>query len=274
LRKDSFKVGTQLIHQQEIPMNSKTLFFVLGASDPEMNAIEEILNANQWAYTYALVDGRRVHPGNAYRAEVNPIPEHARLVTIECGLKNHVADIALDHHQQGDAGFGKLPEHYWEGSSIGQLHTLLNLSPTQAAKITAAADHCLTAAYAGLCPGVTPDEVLALRCANLAVFRSVSEDEIQQRVAYAHEKLQKSPKICILGQIIADTRGQDIPEANEASARYAIPFLYQVDDVRSGRTKVGLMGAKQEVIAEWMKTCGLTDVYGDPARGYAGGYLA
>ncbi len=73
----------------------------------------------------------------------------------------------------------------------------------------------------------------------------------------------------------ADLRGKHVPELPEAAAREGIPFLSTVQD-RDGRSKVVLMAAPPELISEFMKgklVSGLKDIYGDPARGFAGGYL-
>ena len=43
--------------------------WVLGAGDPEMAAIEKLLQDAGEKFTHATVAGVRVHPGNAYKAE-------------------------------------------------------------------------------------------------------------------------------------------------------------------------------------------------------------
>ena len=48
------------------------LFFFLGAKDPEMDRIEEILIEHNMAYKYAMINNIRVHPGNAYNFYVKP----------------------------------------------------------------------------------------------------------------------------------------------------------------------------------------------------------
>lgn len=61
--------------------------WILGASDPEMAAIERLLAALGEEYAIASVDGQRVHPGNAYRA-THPDPSVWRgreVVMVECG---------------------------------------------------------------------------------------------------------------------------------------------------------------------------------------------
>lgn len=73
----------------------------------------------------------------------------------------------------------------------------------------------------------------------------------------------------------ADLRGQSIPELPEAAAREGIPFLATVRD-RDGREKVVLQAAPPGLVSRFMAgeiVPGLKNVYGDPARGFAGGYV-
>lgn len=74
---------------------------------------------------------------------------------------------------------------------------------------------------------------------------------------------------------VADFGDATVPELPEAAARDGVPFLATVT-APDGRRKVGLMAAPAEVVAEWMQVhapaAGLVDIYGAPARGFAGGY--
>lgn len=66
-----------------------------------------------------------------------------------------------------------------------------------------------------------------------------------------------------------------IPELPEAALREGVAYLATVKD-RDGREKVVLGAASPEEVAAfmhfWAPTEGLIDVYGVPARGFAGGY--
>ena len=78
------------------------------------------------------------------------------------------------------------------------------------------------------------------------------------------------------GQPYADLRDQHIPELPEAAAREGIPFLGAPRD-RDGREKVVLMSAPPVLVQRFLDgdlVPGLVDLYGDPARGFAGGYLS
>lgn len=68
-----------------------------------------------------------------------------------------------------------------------------------------------------------------------------------------------------------------VPELPEAAAREGVAYLATVTD-RDGRRKVVLGGhttpeTVEAFLTEWGPAQGLVDVYGDPARGFAGGYL-
>lgn len=73
---------------------------------------------------------------------------------------------------------------------------------------------------------------------------------------------------------LRDLRGQHVPELPEAAAREGIPFLATVQD-KDGRVKTVLQAAPPELVRRFMAgelVTGLKEVYGDPARGFAGGY--
>lgn len=173
--------------------------------------------------------------------------------------------------------------------------------------MVAAADHCLNAAYRGQCPGVDPDALMQWRAESRAAFQKRSVAEVLADVEAARKKLrdaiadqvarsgygQPSEYIgngqirwdngsgymevsdCDFMGIIADLRGEHIHELPEASAREGIPFLASMQD-RDGRKKVSIMGAGERLVRKFLDgklVSGLADYYGDPARGFAGGYF-
>lgn len=104
------------------------LLFVLGASDPEMTTIEQLLVECGVSFAYAQKDESRVHPGNMYSADTVHIPPGVeRVVMVECDapLDADVEVIRCDHHRPGDPGFGLPPERFLEASSIGQAISIL-----------------------------------------------------------------------------------------------------------------------------------------------------
>src|SRR5690606_5914134 len=77
--------------------------------------------------------------------------------------------------------------------------------------------------------------------------------------------------------IVYDLRGNSVPELPEAASREGMAYLATVSD-RDGRRRVVLGGnASPETVRafmnDWAHAQGLTDLYGDPARGFAGGYM-
>jgi len=117
-------------------MRKEDLFFVLGAADPEMQAIEELLRDCGVQYAYATVGGVRVHPGNAYKADGYITPDgidcvfadadwQGSFVLVECHISNRFPKIVVDHHRPGDPSYGKGPSKFWRASSLGQVWRLL-----------------------------------------------------------------------------------------------------------------------------------------------------
>jgi hypothetical protein len=136
--------------------------------------------------------------------------------------------------------------------------------------MAAAADHCLEAAYRGRCPGVDPDALMRWRAYSRAEFQRRPVQTVLEDIEAARQRLRMASS----GEF-ADLRGDSIPELPEAAAREGIPFLADQTD-RSGRRKVVLMAAPPDLVRRFLAgeiVPGLVDYYGDPARGFAGGYM-
>jgi hypothetical protein len=81
--------------------------------------------------------------------------------------------------------------------------------------------------------------------------------------------------------LIADLRGQHVPELPEAACSLGVAYLATVTD-SDGRTKVVLGGCGdgtvpgtapvEAFLGGWAQEQGLVDLYGDAVRGFAGGY--
>jgi len=259
----------------------ENFIFILGAADPEMTRIEAVLRQHGHVVVYATIDGARVAPSTAYKADgVSHFigDQNSDLVFVECQVSGLTPAVIIDHHRPGDPGYGMPPEKFWQASSLGQVFSLLGLEPTEEDLIVAAADHCLAHAYRWRCPGVHPDALLRWRIASRAAFQGISEEDIRRKVDAALQKLAHLPSMTIGGQMVANAIGLDpIPEAPEAVAISGTALMYSMLDKGTGRIKVGLLGAEPETIRVWMQIApqkwGLVDIYGDPARGYAGGYM-
>lgn len=249
-------------------------FFVLGAPDHEMQEIERVCKELGLAHAYATLNGSIVHSYEAYNADgltTRFVPPGSKVVFVECSVMGLRYDDIIDHHQPGDPGFGKPPEQYLEGSSLGQFLAMLQLEPTQQQRVMAAADHCLTAAYQGLCPGVTVEELRQFREQSRSKARDLPVEELQRQIATASDALRQAPKVELAGAQVAWFEGDPPCETSEASARLALPYMY-VRKQDDGRMKAGIRSAPSPVVAYWMSHCGLNDIYGDPQRGFAGGY--
>lgn len=260
----------------------KARIWVLGAPDPEMEAIEDLLREAGETVLHATVAGVRVHPGNAYRADVPPEIMHSDLVPVECAWwasDEDRPDLVIDHHRPGDPGYGRPPAEYWEASSLGQVVSILRTEggnhgdlPNEYT-LTAAADHCLAAAYRGECPGVDPDTLMGWRIETRATYRGCDPADLLATV----ERTRQTLRDLWDGQrdrgyvLLTDP----LPECPEAAAREGIPFCAPVTD-RDGRRKLVLQCAPPDIITHWMQRHRESghEVYGDPARGFAGAYVS
>ncbi len=247
--------------------------WVLGASDPEMAAIEKLLTGLGEAVAGATVDGKPVHPGNAYQADgwaainfptyqvecdVGGDPQLQQLVQ-GGGLQ---APTSIDHHREGDPGWGRPPAEYWEASSIGQVVAeLFHLGvldtceidelPIPDARLIAASDHCPAAAYRGECPGVEPDELMEWRASTRAAFQGRPVAEFLVDIKSAREMLETAPILALdqcetcLGNgehhtlfltctecqgtrgrgLVRDMRAELVPELPEAALRDGVAYI-------------------------------------------------
>lgn len=319
------------------------MLWILGASDPEMERIEQVLSRAGERLVYGMDETRkRVAPSSAYRVSSVSDPDLLRrtlegassIYLVECDVAEAPEDPALsrlgeggrnvyriDHHRPGDPGYGRPPAEFLAASAIGQVISVLASLGThpdgsrcdeavygskthddflfqegrwfvwvtqidspdgghyvlvpEDYVFAAAADQCLAAAYRRECPGVDPDDLMEWRIAVRASFQQIPEDELMALVRAAMEALEAAPKIKFAGVSVADMRERQIPEIPEASARLGIPFLGRVKDPRGGM-KVVLQSAPPEAVQAFLNGEGfagkLVRRYGDPARGFAGGF--
>lgn len=244
-----------------------------------MAAIAELLRAAGETALEATSEGRRVHAGTAYAADVVPAVT-GTLICVECAERHVVpreATIAVDHHRPGDPGYGEPPAHYWSASSIGQVWQRLYGAqpPPETLRLIAAADHCLAAAYRGQCPGVDPDVLMRWRVQSRAGHQGRPADAILADIAAARRAIQSAPALDLgRGQTARDLRGQYIPELPEAAARDGICVVATVPSPDGGTKVVCQAGTPEQIAAflAWAPRQGLVRLYGDPARGFAGGY--
>lgn len=298
-------------------MNNR--IWVLGAPDPEMESIDNLLREQGEAVAYATSGGKRVHPGNAYAADL-PADTRGHIVLVECdipalnGLKANCIDAPycgcvdcsyvpasvcrVDHHRPGDLGYGASPTYYWQASSIGQVHCILDLDQTDTASLVAAADHCLGAAYCGDCPGINPDDLMRWRVETRAGFQNRSPESLAADIVRAQAILRSAKNLQAVREDgrrtgrglssipsapigIADLLNPDhgylidgvIPELPEAAAREGRAYITTLPAGKDGRRKVVLQVASRKQVEWFLNHFPADDKYGDPARGFAGGLL-
>lgn len=265
------------------------MYFVLGAQDPEMIRIEEILKEKDLLFSYATKDGKRCHPGNAYQADRQTFEVSGQVVFVECDLLilGGAEIIHVDHHRPGDPGYGLAPSQYRQASSIGQIYALLNLGELPHEDlILAAMDHSPAHAIRGECPGVSAEEVLERKISEIAAATKHEPSEVREKVSRYDALISTSPEIEVGGQSLRDLRDTYLGEGysvNLLSAQVAAlaggyAVLLRHRDVAGKPEKWSISGhARPQTIKafkeEWGPAQGLTGIYGVPERGYAGGYL-
>lgn len=250
------------------------MFFVLGAADHEMAEIYAVLEKEKVPYGKALYQGRPVNSRTAYLADgvsfKNQLVAADNAYWVETVLQGTPLR-RFDHHNEGDAGFSVSPSEYLKGSSLGQVLTFLNKTPTATQKMIAAADHCLGAAYQGLCPEVDPDELLYLRGVMFANYRQCSVGDIMTAISDAITWAKENFKE---GRVLSMEPALRPNMLAEACAYLGYPLEY-CDITWEGKVKHMLKGGSPEQIHQFMSVQeekGHT-VYGNPYRGYAGAYL-
>lgn len=143
--------------------------------------------------------------------------------------------------------------------------------------LTAAADHCLGAAYRAACPGVDPDTLMRWRAMARAEFQRRDVDDILRDVEATTAALRTAPRLDIGGMTVADMRREPpYPELPEAAARAGLPYMSGPLASPDGRRKYTCAGEPAQVRAwmTWAQHHGYVNIYGDPERGFAGCYGA
>lgn len=261
-------------------MNPRKVVFALGAHDPEMRAIRRMLSKAGYRFAFANRFGRRCNSGNAYVADelTKQVKDDCSIVWIECRspLFDSQRDIIVDHHNPGDPGHACPPSEFWEGSSIGQVANLIGRSSPEL-RIVAASDHCLSAAMRGECKGIDPDDLMSWRIKARASMGEMQPWLLKRMITRAVERIESLPRIDFCGVQLVDGTFDTTPELRDAAAIAGVPIL-TARKGPAGNVKVGLYGARPDVINSWMKTMRDSDfvdhVYGSGAREYAGAILS
>lgn len=266
------------------------MVFYLGAKDPEMDRIEEILTQKEIEFKYATVKDMRVHPGNAYVFDGNETEFNKNAVFIECFpliLKGQEQKFhRIDHHRPCDEGFHMSPSSFWEASSIGQLYKTLSINNGALYNdlILAAMDHCLPEALNGLLPGIHTKDVLNRRIFEISKANNLTIEEIHQKIQNYKTTILSLPIKRINGVELYDLRkvhlgygyNSELLSAQTAASILGVSILLKHGDI-PGKEKVTLSGVNSSdnviSIQEYLKSQGLQNIYAVPLRGYCGGYF-
>jgi len=262
--------------------------FILGADDPEMQAIEGLLRANGISIDFARSGGDRVTDANAYDAELPTTAQatlrqpHGAVYLVECVGELPHGCTRIGHHREGEPGFGAPPDSYWEASSLGQtanaiterLHHGVLLGVY--AQLIAAADHCLLAAYRGECYGVDPERLLKWRVLTYAQAVKRPPKEVWKEIEAARMAVLAAQRVTLAPGVFAvDMRESTMPGVAEAAAREGLCAL-TAKTSDDGKTIVACVAGSPEhlrAFSEHWAAQSLTRLSVNPARQFASGYL-
>ena len=272
-------------------MNNKRVF-ILGAFDPERAAIESYLKRNGEVFYYAAAfNGRaqaitQVFPGNTYQAtDIHDavgnkivIADHVKVYLHETAIKG-IQGETLDHHNGGDAGYGRPIEEAVEASSFGQVADVVGVELSEEEKIIAAMDHNLQATLSGKVPGIDAVKALKLRAAFLAGRFRITEEEAIESIFAAAKLIEESAENLIFDQGakgVIDLRHAGPNGFLADAACYMGKTVLHHQDTRDPG-KVMLSSGDEDLLKQLEEAGYLqseypeyTQFYGDPARGFLG----
>jgi hypothetical protein len=147
------------------------------------------------------------------------------------------------------------------------------MAPTPTQRLIAAADHCLTAAYQGRCPGADPKELLFLRASWRARVTGRSLTDVIDGILHSAKQVARSYDSELQESLFLDPT--EMPPDLAEGAAYAGRAVRYRDWMREGALKEMLKGAAPAHIERFMDAHRAQgrEVYGNPWRGYAGAYL-
>lgn len=233
----------------------------------------------------------------------------------ECGMRAELGSRAAGHYippeQYDPHAYVGVDDGRQIAGPYGEKLELWGLRIPRGLLFTAAADHCLAAAYAGQCPGVDPDALLEWQLTSpdsphrsepdgQGGRREVSAEMVRERAALARlmlspgyadgaHRLVEGHGVLTIGGVQAvdlrifggATAGLPI---SDVACRLGLAYLLRVREQPSGRVKIVLQGhgegSRPGVVdaAAWEAWCraqGLRgEAYGDSARGFLGRYEA
>ncbi len=256
--------------------------YVLGGDDMEMKAIEDILIERDIPYVYATIDGDRARRSMAYAVDA-PKPARGQ-VWVECCHKDYTKRElesmrigVIDHHSEGDPGYGVPSSKFWECSSLGMVCDRLGVKKTTELAYIAAADHCLMKAYSNNCPGIKREDLLEFRLRNYKGDPDRARDLFFETV----ELLKRRPKKALWGRDMVDVgdlrNGPYSYFITDASAYANISFYSYTSNAHMPDDKIFIGAVPKRTVVAFLKDMESNDkcirAFGDPQRQFAGAYL-
>lgn len=200
----------------------------------------------------------------------------------ECRVDGIDPVCIFDHHREGDPGFDKSHEEYWEGSSLGQFMNYFELKPTEEQLLVAAGDHNPMMAYQGFCPGVDPEKLFDYRLKKRSEFfkkigktNKETPELLRGVIEKAVEDIKKNA--FTLGGFL-DLRHIDIDELEEAALFAGLTIMFcrvnrDEENQRTGFKQLCLNGASEESVDSFVNYTssirGAKNPYQNKFRGYA-----
>ena len=263
-------------------MDLSKMTFVLGGEDTEMRYISEILESRGLNFVYASDSmGNRVNRRGAYSTEIPKLSR--KQVWVECRPRGYgskemqsLGYHLIDHHNEGDPGYNKSPNKYWEASSMEQLCELIGAPKTLELQMIAAADHCLHHAYNNACEPIKRDQLLEFRLSHYREGSVLAKARFDKML----EIMKANQNYSFNGNLYFDA--SDVRDLSffvtDASAYGNIPYISVRHKADTNTKKVFLGNAsKKDVkffLEEGCHSFGIVEgIYGDPSRQFAGAYL-
>lgn len=276
-------------------------YFVLGAIDPEMLSIKELLTKHGFRTVQATIDGEYVNHVNANDADGIDSFAEGEAIFVETRVKGLKPIRIVDHHSESDESAKLPPEKAFEASSIGQIAALLSLDISQIDHkfvVAGVVDHNFNAVYRGMIDErykVSPEEALDTKIESIARTFTDNMNELESLKKTTRDKIQeyegvisRAPSIQLGKSNVVDLRHVNLGSgysfnrlcAQVASVTNEKAVLLWVEDDREGWLgKVTLNGnvppGLVDEFLEWAndpERGGLVDVYSVRSRGYAGGF--
>lgn len=253
--------------------------FILGGMDTEMKEIATLLADTNYSVLHAQRGGSRVNRAEAHQSTY-PVPK-PRDVWIECSPADYTktelyslgVDL-IDHHQEGDFGYGMPASLYWEASSIGQLCKKLSIQRTQRLSYVAAADHCLLSAYHEQCPDIKREDFISFRMKFFEDF-----DEPFEYLKALHARALKCPTIS-MGEATLYDISSLLKDARIWLSDMACCFNMKTISIQQKKNRHKLFVSNlsaseiQYFIDDYVPGLGqVINTYGDPKRQFAGAVL-